>query len=379
MNPKREQARPDFEAAGLLDGLDEPAREARLRLLSHLHDSGIGLEELREAATHDRLVILPAEHALGGEARYSAREICDEVGLPVDYFQAVRRAQGLAAEDPDARAYSDDDLDAARITARFYQLGLDPEAMLEVARVLGRGLAQTADAVGELFRESFIRGGVSEEELGIRNAEAAREWIPQFAPLLGYLLKQHVRERLRHQAVSQAMLEAGEVPGAQDVAVSFADMVAFTRLGERMGPEEVGNIATRLGEMAAECATPPVRLVKTIGDAAMLVGPDAEALLTSTLALVESAEEADDLPPLRAGAAYGPALNRSGDWYGHTVNVASRITAKAEPGTLVATKELCEAAGDVCTWENAGSHALKGIEDELELFRAEPRSGDDAA
>jgi adenylate cyclase len=379
VSAESERRRPDFEAEGLLEGLDEPARGARLRLLNHLYESGIGLDDLREAAAHDRLVILPAEHALGGESRFSAREICDEVGVPVDYFMAVRRAQGLAAEDPDECAYGEDDLDAARITARFYQLGLDPDAMLEVARVLGRGLAQTADAVGELFRESFIRGGVSEEELGIRNAEAAREWIPQLEPLLGYLLKQHVRERLRHQAVSQAMLEAGEVPGAQDVAVSFADMVAFTRLGERMGPEEVGGIAGRLGEMASECARPPVRLVKTIGDAAMLVAPDAEALLTSTLDLVQAAEDLDDFPPLRAGAAYGPALNRSGDWYGRTVNVASRITAEAEPGTLVGTKELCEAASEVCIWEPTGSHALKGIEGEMELFRIERRSDGDAA
>jgi adenylate cyclase len=361
---------PDFEAEGLLDGLEGPAREGRLRLLNSLYDSGIDLDELKQAVADNRLVILPAEHWLSGDERYTAREVAEQGGVPLEFFLAARRAQGLAAEDPDARAYSEDDLEAAGILASFYELGLDRDSMLEVARVLGRGFAQASDAIGDLFRETFIKGGVSEEELGLRNAEAAREWIPQMTPLLGYLLKQHVRERLRHQAVSQAMLEAGELPGAQEVAVSFADMVAFTRLGEDMTPEDVGSIAGRLGELASECAVPPVRLVKTIGDAAMLVAPDPRALLAAVLQLMEQAELLGNFPQLRAGVAYGLALNRSGDWYGHAVNLASRVTDTADPGTVVGTSELREAVGDLCEWTSIGAHNLKGIEGEVELFRA---------
>lgn len=361
---------PDFEAEGLLDGLDGPARKGRLRLLNHLFESGIRLEEIKRAVAEDRLVILPAEHALSSEPRFSALELSDEAGLPLDYFLALRNAHGLTSGDPDERAYGDDDLAAARVMAGFYALGLDREAMLEVARVLGRGLAQAADAIGELFRETFIRGGVSEDELGMRNAEAAREWIPQLTPLLEYLLKQHVRERLRHQAVSQAMLEAGEVPGAEEIAVAFADLVAFTQLGEQVGPDEVGKIAGSLGKMASECASPPVRLVKTIGDAAMLISPDAEALLEATLRLAKRVSGSGSLPELRVGIAYGPALNRSGDWYGHAVNLASRITGEAAPGKLLATKELCEAAGEACTWTPVGSRRLKGISEEVQLFQA---------
>lgn len=371
MSTDQREERPDFEAEGLLEGLDGRAREGRLRLLDSLFDSGIDLDELKQAVADDRLVILPAEHWLSGESRYTAREIAEEVGVPLEFFLATRRAQGLAAEDPERRAYSEDDAEAARIMGGFYELGLDRDAMLEVARVLGRGFAQAADAIGDLFRETFIKGGVSEEELGLRNAQAAREWVPQMTPIFEYLLKQHVRERLRHQAVSQAMLEAGEVPGAEDVAVSFADMVAFTRLGEQMQPEEVGSIAGRLGELASECAAPPVRLVKTIGDAAMLVASDAQALLASTLELVERAEQIENFPALRAGAAYGPALNRSGDWYGHAVNLASRVTDEAEAGTVVATQELCDAAGDFCSWSSVGARTLKGVDRAVELFRAE--------
>lgn len=370
MSDPRGEPHPDFDSEGLLGDLTGRQRESRLRLLSQLFDAGIGLEQLKEAVATDRLVILPAEHALGSEGRYNERELSEQVGVPPEFFLAVRRAQGLAAADPDERIYGEKDVAAAQVMADFYEAGFDREGMLEAARVLGRGMSQFADALGELFGQTFIRAGVTEEELGLRNAQAAREMLPQLTPILEYVLRQHMRERLRHQAVSQAMLEAGELPGAHEIAVSFADMVDFTRLGEQLSPEEVGGLAGRLGELASESARPPVRLVMLIGDAAMLVAPEAEALLGATLQLVEKANRIDDFPQLRAGATYGPALNRSGDWYGKPVNLASRITAAAEPGTLVGTQELCDAAGDFCTWTSLGASSFKGIEGDIALFRA---------
>jgi adenylate cyclase len=364
--------RPDFEAEGLLEDLPERPREARRRLLEHLFDAGFSLDELKDAVANDRLVILPAEHALGEEPRYTAREISESTGVPLDFFVSMRQAAGLVRAEPDDRAYGEDDLEAAMVMAEFHETGLSPAGMLEVARVLGRGLVQAADAMGELFGESFIKAGVTEEELGLRNAQAAREWLPRATPLIEYMLKRHMRERLRHQAVSQAMLDAGQVAGARDVAVAFADMVAFTRLGERLPAEAVGGIAGRLGEMASDCASPPVRLIKTIGDAAMLASPEPAPLVEAVLDLVAAAEGAGgEFPQLRAGAAFGPALNRSGDWYGRPVNVASRITDVAEPGTVVVTHEVCEAAGDLCSWIPVGTRALKGVEGEVEVFRAD--------
>jgi len=215
ISDESKEPRPDFEGEGLLEGVKGSARGARLRLLNRLFDAGIGLEVLKEAVASDRLVILPAEHALGGDARFSARQLSKTVGIPLDFFLAVRRAQGLAAGDPDEPIYTENDVDAARRMAEFYEAGFDREGMLEAARVLGRGMAQFADALGALFGQTFIRAGVTEEELGLRNAQAAKEMLPRVTPLIEYALRQHTRERLRHQAVSQAMLEAGEVPGAR--------------------------------------------------------------------------------------------------------------------------------------------------------------------
>ena len=90
----------------------------------------------------------------------------------------------------------------------------------------------------------------------------------------------------------------------------------------------------------AEVAEPPVRLVKTIGDAAMLASPEPEPLLGATLALIEAADaEGEDFPQLRAGAALGQALLRAGDWFGRPVNLASRITSVARPGSLLGRRD----------------------------------------
>ena len=75
--------------------------------------------------------------------------------------------------------------------------------------------------------------------------------------------------------IAAADLEAGRARRRRRALVCFADLVEFTRLGEEIAPEELGLVAGRLEEMATAVAEPPVRLVKTIGDAVMLVSPDA--------------------------------------------------------------------------------------------------------
>ena len=138
-----------------------------------------------------------------------------------------------------------------------------------------------------------------------------------------------------------------------------------------MSPPELGRLALRLEAMAGDLAVAPTRLVKTIGDAAMLASPEPQALLDSALALVAAAEaEGEDFPQLRAGAALGPALPRAGDWYGRPVNIASRITAIARPGSLLTEGALRSAAATDYAWSFAGERHLRGVRGTVALFRA---------
>src|SRR5690606_914287 len=133
--------------------------------------------------------------------------------------------------------------------------------------------------------------------------------------------------------------------------VGFADLVGFTRVGEQVAPDELGAIAERLETLATSLVAPPVRVVKTIGDAVLIVSPTVDDLIDVALRLVAAADaEGPDFPQLRAGIAYGPALQRAGDWYGRPVNLASRLTALARPGTVLCDQAARDAAQGRWRW-----------------------------
>src|SRR3954467_11989447 len=92
-----------FADAGLLDGLDDGARDARLALLRQLHEEGVPMEELARAAREKRLPFVSIAGALSGEPRYTPRELAEVAGIPLEYLQQARRAAGLAVSDPDDR------------------------------------------------------------------------------------------------------------------------------------------------------------------------------------------------------------------------------------------------------------------------------------
>jgi adenylate cyclase len=362
----------DFEGEGLLKGTRGKAREARRELLEDLAADGVQLEDLRRAVEEDRLALLPVERVLEGEgARYTAAEVAERAGVPEDFLRRTRLALGLPDPGSDERAFTDQDVEAAKRIGALREAGLPDEGLLEVSRVIGLALAQVAAASRALVAESTLSEGQNELEVGRRLAEGARELAPMMGPLLEYVLNLHLREQVRSDVIGRAEIRAGRLPGAQDVTACFADMVGFTKLGEELPPEELGALTGRLAELASDVADPPVRLVKMIGDAAMLVSNETDALLNAALDLVERSEgEGEGFPPLRAGVARGAALARAGDWYGRPINLASRVTAIAYPASVLVSEEVKDAAGEGFRWSLAGERRLKGIEGRARLFRA---------
>jgi adenylate cyclase len=360
-------ARPEeLQAAGLLEGLEDGAREARLRLLQDLAAEGVSIEEMQTALAEGRLALLPAERLLAGEPGLTPREVAQAAGIPVEFFLAMRQAVGIARPEPDDRVCDAQDVASAQAFAHLRGAGFPEESLLDVTRVLGAGLAQTADAM-RMAMAALLESAADEYELATRNAEAVRELLPLNTPLMEHTLRLHIREQTRSQLFWQA---EGASPNLRRVWVGFVDMVGFTRLGERIEAGELGGLATRLNDLTLEALAPPARLLKTIGDAAMLVSPAAEPLIDTALDLVAAAEaQGEDFPPLRAGLAGGVALSRGGDWYGRPVNLANRVTAVARRSSVLATKDVHDAARDRYSWSRAGLWKLKGFKSRVELFR----------
>jgi adenylate cyclase len=361
----------DFEAEGLLQGLEGEARDARVALLEGLAQRGVPLEELKQAVAESRLALLPIEHALSGEGpRYSAEEVADRVGLDLGVVTRVWRAIGLSEAPPDERVYTDEDIEAATRAKAFLDAGLPEEGIIQVARVIGMTMAQLAAANRELIASSLRRPGDTELDVALRYAGAARQFTPMLGPMLAHAHSLHLREQIGHDVVALAELGAGSAPGTSEVCVCFADMVGFTRLGEQVPIEEIGLVATRLTELANAVAEPPVRLVKLIGDAAMLVSSEPRELVAAALALIEAAEQ---------GGGGVPAAARRGRLR-HSARARRRLVrASGEPrqpghgdraaDSVLVTEEAREAAADGFKYSFAGERRLKGIQGRVRLFR----------
>ncbi len=371
----------DFEAEGLLEGLERKEREARLKLLEELAADGVPADELRQAVREDRLALLPVERVLsGGGPKYSAEDIEEKAGLDVRFLEKLWRSLGLAPQPDDEIAYTKRDLEAAQRVAALLEAGLPEDGVLEVARLLGMNMSQLAAANRSLIGEAFLQPGDTEHDVARRFAIAADAFAPLIAESLGYVLNLHLREQIRHDTIGAHEVSAGRVDTALPATIAFVDMVGFTRLGDTLHPDQLGSVTGRLGELVAEVVEPPVRVVKMIGDAAMLFAAEPAPVAEAALRLVEAAEEeGEDFPLLRGGVASGRAIARAGDWYGRPVNLASRITERARPGSVLAAKDVRDELRDAYKWSFAGAKTLKGIESEVPLYRCRRRDAGDTA
>ena len=365
----------DWDAEGLCEGLeDDRARAARRRLLDELHEQGMSVEELRRVVAEDKLVLAPVAQALSSESRYTAREIAEKAGVDLAFLAASRRALGLPVPGDDQRVYGETDLEAAELGAQNRNVGFDDDDALEVARVLGQGMARYAEATRALVARTFLEPGLDEYELAHRYRAVAEQLMPLAGPWLEHIFALHLQQVLRSDAITQEQRRSGRLDNTQEAVIAFADLVGFTELGEQLSVEELGTVAGRLSRLSDEALEPSVKLVKLIGDAVMLVSPTPEPMLESTLKLIELASEDVNFPPLRAGVACGHAVHRWGDWFGTPVNLASRLTARARPSTVLVAPEIKDLVTDGFEFSDAGRKKLKGFSQPVHAYRVKRKS-----
>jgi adenylate cyclase len=331
----------------------------------------VPLSELRRASDNGTVIFLPADRVIISGKRYTATEVAERAGVELDFMERVRRVMGLPIPEPDEAVYSEAEIESAQMVHVARETGISDEDILELLRVLGRGLSHTAEVMRAMPFKSVLRPGISEPDLARDYAEAVSRMYPLVNPLISNVLLLHLRTGTQAEVMNALERSGGRLPGSREVSVCFADLVGFTRLGEEIPPEDLGGLALRLEALTSDVVGVPVKLVKTIGDAVMLASPEPEPLLEAGLALLDVADaEGEDFPQLRVGSAHGVALNRAGDWFGRPVNLASRITQIARPGSLLADRELRESAPEAYRWSYAGERRLRGVSEAVALFRA---------
>ncbi|MEY8016945.1 adenylate/guanylate cyclase domain-containing protein [Mycobacterium servetii] len=360
-----------IEETGLLDGLDGAIRAERTELIAWLLQQGFDVDQIREEIAP---TLLPVRRALGDDGSHvSARAISEAHGIDLHVLQRIMRALGLPrVDDPDAAVYLRADAEAAARQQQLIEFGLDPDRVVLMVLRLSEGLSRAVPALRYGVLSAVLHPGITELEV----AQAHEALAGKIAPLLGPLIRDIMFVQLR-RAVEGEELNASEraigaaLPGARLLTFAFADMVGFTRLGEVVPPEDLVVLVERLADLARELVNPPVRLVKTIGDAVMLICPDPVNLIDMMLELSEAADRDETLPELRIGIASGWAVSRARDWFGSPVNVASRVTEVAPPGAVLVAESAREAVGDAqgFAWSFIGAPQLKGVRGRTKLFQ----------
>ncbi len=355
----------DWEAEGLLADTSGETREQRRELLERLAREGFTLDELRSAVEQDRLAALPVQRVLAGDDCYTLPELAERAGIDPGTLRADLGNLGLGVPPDDAKAFDDHDLAAAKAIAAFRAAGLDEHGLQSVGRVLGQSMRTVAASVRELLSDSVPP---AEGDRGLRYAELAGALAAELQTVVGHTLTVHMREGIRYEVVGGIERTTGQLPDTDRMTVAFADLAGFTILGETASPTRVGEIGDRFAALATAAAKPPVRLMKLLGDGAILAGPDPESGLDAILRLArELKEDPLDMPELHAGVATGDVVARRGELYGSTPNLAARMAGLAEPGHILADAATRDGAPDL-PWKSAGRKRPKGFERAIELY-----------
>ena len=161
----------------------------------------------------------------------------------------------------------------------------------------------------------------------------------------------------------------------QDAAFLFADIVGFTALTEAHGDAHAAELAWRLRLGVERQLGADAHVVKTLGDAVMVRIADPAEAAAAGLRIVERALPGPLDPPVRVGIAWGSAVEREGDFFGATVNLAARVAALAGAGEVLVSDEVAQIAHTRCVeLEQRGAKWLRNISQPVVVHALRPRA-----
>lgn len=334
----------------LLEGAPDP--DVRRALLDHLSDQGHSVELMRDAAAAGRLyALIGDQHIRPGRMTLTFDDLAARLQQDVAWVRRLWRALALVEPLPGGRVATDGEVEALAIWPVLREL-LGDEGSLELARVHGSTLARLAEAVAATMTYAVpdIDLSRSGDELTTARAYGAvTELVPQAMRSVDMVYRQHLGTATLHFESAHVPTGFGVQPSPY--CVGFADLCGFTAATERLAASE---LTALLGvfEAAAfdEAAEVGGRCVKLIGDAAMFVAASPDVLAEIGHRLLDRMGKASDVLPIRVAMAAGDVVVRGGDYFGPPVNLAARLLALAEPGTVLAEHRLAQRL-DRARWE----------------------------
>ena len=208
---------------------------------------------------------------------------------------------------------------------------LEPDTQSALVRTWGRSFARLAE-----WQVSLLAGiALDDDDPAARLDQLMGDVLPRVEELQAYIWRRHLESAAQRllPTVDRTATGSSRAP----TAVVFADIVGYTSQSKSLTETELVDLVEVFeDETTRAVVAAGGRVIKTIGDEVLFVVDDVFAATDAALVLTGRGEDADDaFPRVRAGIAFGPVTRRLGDVFGPTVNIASRLTSVARPGTVL--------------------------------------------
>jgi adenylate cyclase len=354
-----------------------PSAIGTARVVARMRERGHSLDQIEAATKEGRLAFGFLEDLFPSEPhRMSIRDAAEETGL--DEALVARLISGLGLGPERSDSVTEDELQLLRYVAAVLGAGFPLAALLQLVRVYSQAMAQIADAEVRLFHlyvhEPLMRSGTTGMETAEQMHAISREVLPLAGPVLDSIHQRYLQYFVEQDVVGHMEADLGGTPidlGRMRVAIAFADLAGYTRLTEEEGEMTAVDAVERFVESVELTLPEEARVIKTIGDEAMIVGPD-PATLTDWAVGFQRLHPGRPQP--RIAIHYGVALYRDGDYYGREVNIASRVAARSAGGEVLVTRPVVEySQAPHLEFRSIGEVTLKGFSNPTEIFLARQR------
>ena len=312
---------------------------------------------------------------LGAKRVFNRKEVADKAGVPIDVAEELWQQLGFPHASDDDVAFTKEDLKALQRTQELISLGiLTPESQAALVRTWGRSFARLAEWQVSLLAELAIE----DEDPQGRLTELMDVVLPRVEKLQAYIWRRHL-ESAASRLLSQV---ADGGPGTTStMAVGFVDIVGYTGQSKTLSDADLVEWVEYFeNEMTRTVVDLGGRVIKTIGDEVLFVADDPVAAAEVALIVTERGEDADDkFPRVRAGIAYGEVVSRLGDVYGPQVNIASRLTSVARPGSVLTDRGAYEVLSGPIAEDSIETAELPAADESLRLSKILDRAADELA
>lgn len=277
------------------------------------------------------------QYLLGETPSLTRLQVAERAGVSMELAEQLWRLLGFANQTDDAIAFTEADVEALVQTQELMKLGvLSPDSQAALVRTWGRSFARLAEWETTLLADVAIADPDPEARL----AELAASVLPRVEALQTYIWRRHLAS-----ASSRMFAVQSAATATAELAVCFVDIVGYTTHSKNLEQAELVAWLEHFEDVATGLVVDHGgRIIKTIGDEILFVADDPAAAAELALLLTELGEDRDDpFPSVRAGVAYGEVVNRLGDVFGPVVNIASRLTSVARPGSVLVDAGAYEA------------------------------------